>query len=126
MKTKKKILIAEDDVFLRNALGRFMQEEGLAIAFAKNGQEAIDLISKRHYRLILLDINMPLKNGFDVLRVASRLKYPPPILMFSNFEDPQFKDEALALGAREYFVKYKVDVDDLRMVVRSYLKGNIQ
>jgi DNA-binding response OmpR family regulator len=123
---KKKILIAEDDPFLRKALGSFMEEEGLEIIFAQNGQEAIDLLRKNHYRLILLDINMPLKNGFDVLREISKLTDPPPTLVFSNFDSPESKDEALALGAKEYFVKHKVDIDDLRMVVRTYLVGGIE
>lgn len=123
---KKRILIAEDDPFLRKALGSFMEEEGLEIHFAQNGQEAIDLLHKNHYRLILLDINMPLKNGFDVLREINTLKDSPPTLVFSNFDQPESKDEALALGAREYFVKHKVDIDDLRMAVRTYLVGGIE
>ncbi len=122
---KKKILIAEDDPFLRKAMGNFMEEEWLEITFAQDGQEAIDLLRKNHYRLVLLDINMPIKNGFDVLREISKLTDPPPTLVFSNIESPESKEEALALGAREYFVKYKVDIDSLRMAVRTYLVGEI-
>jgi len=121
----KKILIAEDDPFLRKAMGSFLADEGLEIDIAQDGQEAINLIGKNKYRLILLDLNMPFKTGFDVLKELETKKDTPPILVFSNFDQTEAKEKALAHGAREYFVKHKVDVDDLRMSVRAYLKGDI-
>jgi DNA-binding response OmpR family regulator len=122
---RPRILIAEDDPFLIKILKRFMEDEVLDVDMANDGQEAIDLLHKKQYRLALLDINMPLKNGFDVLREISTLKDPPPAIMFSNFDQPESKDEALALGARDYFVKQKVDIDDLRRIVRTYIRGGI-
>lgn len=122
----KKILIAEDDPFLRKAMGSFLEEEGLIIDIVQNGQEAMDFIDQNPYRLILLDLNMPFKTGFDVLKHLESKRNAPPILVFSNFDQQEAKDKALAHGAREYFVKHKVDVDDLRMTVRAYLKGGIK
>jgi DNA-binding response OmpR family regulator len=122
---RPRILIAEDDTYLVKILKRFMEDEMLAVDTASNGQEAIELLHKQKYRLALLDINMPLKNGFDVLREINALKEPPPAIMFSNFDQPESKDEAIALGAKDYFVKEKVDIDDLRRVVRTYIKGDI-
>lgn len=123
--TKAKILIAEDDPFLRKALGNFMEDEELEIDFAQDGREAIKLINNNQYRLILLDINMPFKTGFDVLKELKNKKKVPPVLVFSNFDQKESKEEALSLGAREYFVKHKVDIDELRMTVRVYLRGGI-
>ncbi len=122
----RKILIAEDDPYLRKALGSFMEDEGLEVDFAKDGREAIDLINSNVYRLILLDLNMPFKTGFDVLRELETKKSAPLVLVFSNFDQQESKDKALSLGAREYFVKHKVDIDDLRTTVRAYLKGQIK
>ena len=119
---RPRILIAEDDPFLIKILKQFMEDEMLEVDMARNGQEAIDLLQKKKYNLALLDVNMPLKNGFDVLREISTLKDPPPAIMFSNFDRPESKDEALALGAKDYFVKHKMDIDDLRRVVRTYIK----
>lgn len=121
----RKILIAEDDPYLRKALGSFLEDEGLDINFAQDGQEAIDLIGSNDYRLILLDLNMPFKSGFDVLKELEAKKKVPPVLVFSNLDQSEAKDKALSLGAREYFVKHKVDIDDLRTTVRAYLKGGI-
>lgn len=122
---KAKILIAEDDPFLRKALGNFMEDEELEIDFAQDGREAIKLINNNQYRLILLDINMPFKTGFDVLKELKNKKKVPPVLVFSNFDQKESKEEALSLGAREYFVKHEVDIDELRMTVRVYLRGEI-
>jgi len=126
MKKANRILIAEDDPFLRRALGNFIQEEGVDIDFAKNGKEAIKLINKRTYRIIMLDINMPYKTGFDVLREMKTKRDAPPVFIFSNYDSEESKDEALSLGANAYFVKHQVGIDDLRMMVRLYLKGNIR
>ncbi len=120
---KAKILIAEDDPFLSRAMGSFLEDENLSIDIAKDGQETIDLIKKDDYRLILLDLNMPHKNGFDVLREVNPLKNIPPILVFSSLDQTDSKEQALALGAREYFVKHDVDIDELRTIVKTYLKG---
>lgn len=122
---RPRILIAEDDPFLIEIMKRFMEDEMLEVDSASNGQEAIDLLHKKQYRLALLDINMPLKNGFDVLREISTLVNPPPAIMFSNFDQPESKDEALALGAKGYFVKHQIDLDDLRRIVRTYIKGGV-
>lgn len=122
---RPRILIAEDDPFLIKIMKRFMEDEMLEVDTACDGQEAIDLLHKKKYRLALLDINMPLKNGFDVLREISTLAVPPPAIVFSNFDQPESKDEALALGAKDYFVKQKVDIDDLRKIVRTYIKGGV-
>jgi len=123
---ENRILIAEDDPYLRKALGSFMEDENVLVDIAEDGREAIRLIHENDYRLVLLDINMPFKNGFDVLREINQLKRPPPTLMFSNFDSQESKEEAIALGAKEYFVKQKVDIDELRTIVRAYLKGKVQ
>lgn len=122
---RPRILIAEDDPFLIEIMKRFMEDEMLQVDSARNGQEAIELLHKNQYRLALLDVNMPLKNGFDVLRTISALVNPPPAIMFSNFDQPESKDEALALGAKGYFVKHQIDLDDLRRIVRTYIKGGM-
>ena len=120
-----KILIAEDDPYLNKALKNFLEDEGLNIDMASNGLEAIELIDKNKYRLILLDLNMPFKTGFDVLKHLETKRSTPPVLVFSNFDQQESKDKAISLGAREYFVKYKVDLGDLRGIISTYLKGGI-
>ena len=122
----KNILIAEDDLYLSKAMSSFLAEDGLCIDIANNGIEAIDFISRKQYRLILLDLNMPFKTGFDVLKELQKNADRPPTLVFSNFNMPAAKEKALSLGAREYFVKHMVDIADLRTIVRVYMKGDIK
>ncbi|MBN1258332.1 response regulator [Candidatus Peregrinibacteria bacterium] len=121
-----KVLIAEDNLYLSKAMRSFLADEGLDIDVANDGNQASALINKNEYRLIFLDLNMPFKSGFDILAELKAKKDPPPVLVFSNFDQPESKELALSLGAREYFVKHKVDLDDLRNIIKIYLKGKIK
>lgn len=118
---KNKILIAEDDYFLRKCLASFLGEEAAHLDTAENGEVAIEKISNNEYQLILLDINMPKKNGFDVLREMEKMNIKTPALVFSAFSEEESKEMALSLGAKEYFVKNDLDVAHLRGIVHTYL-----
>lgn len=118
---QNRILIAEDDYFLRKCLTNFLKEEAARLDSAEDGAQAIRKIHKNEYQLILLDINMPKKNGFDVLREIDRMNLKTPTLVFSAFSEDASKELALSLGAKEYFVKNDLDVANLRQIVRTYL-----
>ena len=118
---KNRILIAEDDYFLRKCLTSFLEEEVAKLDAAENGEEAIEKLKENEYQLILLDVNMPRKNGFDVLREIERLRIKTPALVFSAFSEDESKELALSLGAKEYFVKNDLDVAHLREIVHTYL-----
>src|SRR4030043_1230607 len=98
----KKILIIEDEELIYSLLEKRLKQEGFEVAVAKNGQEGIDKMKQKKPDLILLDIIMPKKNGFEVMeemKEDSALKNIP-IIIISNSGQPVELDRANALGAK--------------------------
>lgn len=121
MSKNSKILIAEDDPFLGKIMGNYLKDEGLEVDTAKNGAEALDLIDKNGYKVILLDLVMPVKSGFDVLEELKKKKNKTPILVFTNLSQKEDEKEVMALGATGYYVKHNTAINDLLKIVQSYL-----
>ncbi len=119
-KQKIKILIAEDDQFLSKVLGTILVDEGFEIDKAMNGEEAIEKVNQDGYKLILLDMIMPKMTGFEVLAHMKKAKMKTPVLVFSNLSQPEDKTEALKLGAKDYFVKSNMSVDEVIKEVKKY------
>ncbi len=119
-KKSTRILIAEDDPFLMKVLGTILQDEGFEVELAKDGAEAADKIDKNGYAVVLLDLIMPKKTGFEVLEEAKKKGVKTPILVFSNLSQPEDKSEALELGAKEYFVKSDMSIDEVAAAVKKY------
>ncbi len=122
MAKQHKILIAEDDPFLIKVMGTILEDEGFIVERAENGVEAIKKVADDGFSLILLDLVMPKKNGFEVLEEAKKKKVKAPILVFSNLSQPDDKEEALKLGAKDYFVKSDMSIDEVVDAVKKYVK----
>ncbi|MHB1118367.1 MAG: response regulator, partial [Minisyncoccota bacterium] len=101
------VLVVEDEEFLVRALKDNLESEGYDVAVAMDGEAAFDELAKRKPDLILLDLLLPKKNGFDVLKeIKEHLEWKlVPVVVLSNLgEDSEIK-RALELGANDYFVK---------------------
>jgi DNA-binding response OmpR family regulator len=101
-----KLLVVEDDRFLRELLVGKLKREGFSVSEAFNGQEAIDQIKAVRPHLILLDLVLPGTDGFDVLlemKNAPDLKTPTIVL--SNLGSREDINKAMDLGAKEFMVK---------------------
>ena len=116
-----KILIAEDDKFLRNVLRAKLVGEGFDVIAAADGEEALETLEKEHPDIVLLDIIMPKKNGFDVLE-ALRLKGGTmvPIVILSNLGQEEDVRRGLALGAVDFLVKSDHSLKDVVDKVKLY------
>ncbi|MEK7622190.1 MAG: response regulator [Patescibacteria group bacterium] len=110
--TGKKILLAEDDKFLSTAMADKLGREGFVVLRAMNGVDAVELAKTEKPDLILLDIIMPQKTGFEVL---SELRLDPtthniPIIVLSNLGQEADIKRARDLGAMDYLVKSDVEM----------------
>ncbi|MCK5220371.1 MAG: response regulator [Candidatus Aminicenantes bacterium] len=63
---KKRILIVEDDITMRRAIGLVLYEAGIEISEAKNGEEAVNLIEDKNYDLVITDLFLDTLSGFDL------------------------------------------------------------
>ncbi|MBN2096841.1 response regulator [Candidatus Peregrinibacteria bacterium] len=121
MAKTNKILIAEDDPFLIKVMGTILQDEGFAVDTARDGEEALKKITANGYKLVLLDLVMPKKNGFEVLEDMKAKKIKTPVLVFSNLSQDSDRKEAVSLGAKDYFVKSDMSIDEVAEAVKKYI-----
>ena len=104
---KIKVLLIEDDEFMIGLLAHELTKNGFEVVSAKTGTEALPKFKESNPDIILLDILLPDKNGFDVLREIRRLPEgaKTPTIVLSNLSEATDLEEAKRLGAIDYIVK---------------------
>jgi len=102
---KKHVLIVEDERPLAHALELKLQREGFETMIATNGQECLDATSSGEFDIILLDLMMPLMDGFQVLEQLGKRSVMPAVFVLSNLSQHEDEVRALSLGARKFFIK---------------------
>ena len=119
----KKILVAEDEEVLLNVLKDRFEAEGWEVITARDGEEAVVAIRKSRPDLVLLDLLMPKKDGFEVLkeiRGDPEFKTLPIIVVLSNLGSDEDIKKALALGANDYFVKTQHPMSEIVEKAKKY------
>jgi len=119
----KKILVAEDEEVLLNVLKDRFEAEGWEVTTARDGEEAVESIKKTRPDLVLLDLLMPKKDGFEVLkeiRGDPEFKTLPIIVVLSNLGSDEDIKKALALGANDYFVKTQHPMSEIVEKAKKY------
>jgi CheY-like chemotaxis protein len=117
----KDILIAEDEPLLQEMLRLMTQDHGHSVRCASNGDEAIRSIDAKQPDVLLLDLLMPVVDGYAVLRHIREKRYRFPVIVLSNLSDSFQQAECLGLGARAFLVKSNLDEADLWKHIEAYL-----
>jgi len=123
MLDKKKILIVDDAVFMRQVLKDLIMANGLALSIleAGDGLSAVKLYKTHKPSLVTLDINMPGADGIQTLRAIKKIDPSAKIIIISSFEQKQLVDVAFRYGAREYVVK-PFDRSQVGLVINKVLR----
>ena len=100
-----KVLVAEDDVHIREGLTAVLEEEGYTVVAASDGDEALELYAKTEPDILCLDIMMPGINGYDVCRRIRQTDPHVPILFISAKSEEIDRVLGLELGADDFIVK---------------------
>jgi len=118
-----KILIIEDEKILFEMYKEKLEREGFKVFGAFTVDEGIEIAKKEKVDLIILDILLPVKNGISFLkdRVKEKEIANIPVIVFSNYDEPTVKKEALSLGAKEYLIKTDHIPKDIVEKIRKYL-----
>ncbi len=101
----KKILIADDEYYLRIILKDLLNYSNYKIYEAKNGEEALEIAVKEKPDIILLDISMPKMNGYEVMIRLREKNIQSKIIVISAKAQKTDKEKGLALGADYYITK---------------------
>ncbi len=101
----KRVLIIEDEKPLAHALELKLTHNGCAVTVARNGKAGVDLLRKHTYDVVLLDLMMPVLNGFQVLEDLKKKGHMPAVFVLSNLTQPEDEERVLDLGARKFWIK---------------------
>lgn len=119
---KQKVLMIEDDHFLRKIYRDKLTRAGFEFIEATNGLEGINKIISEKPDLVLLDLILPRKNGFDVLIDMQRNKETRdiPVIILSNLGQESDVQKGLSLGAKDFLVKSEVSLSQAVEVVKEW------
>lgn len=117
------ILFAEDETFLAEALKTGLQAAGHTVLLAPDGVQAVKMIREYTVDLMLLDLVMPNKNGFEVLEDLNKTGdiAKQPVIVLTNLSNPEDKKRVLSLGARDYLVKSDFGLEAIAQKVSEFL-----
>ncbi len=119
------ILIADDEIGLRDSLRDLLTVEGYTVTTTSNGIEAINKLQTEQFDVALLDIRMPKIDGFEVLRyVQQNCPFTQPI-MLTGLIDVKLAVEAIRLGAYDYITKPYSSDDLLKVIIRALERKNL-
>ncbi|MBT6691166.1 response regulator [Candidatus Parcubacteria bacterium] len=123
MNKEKKVIIVEDEVSLSKALQAALTEEDIKFITAYDGKAALDMINSQKPDVILLDIMLPKMDGFSLLEI---LKGQPetkdiPVIILSNLGQEEDIEKGKQLGAVDYVVKARIDLENFVAKVKKYL-----
>ena len=118
-----KIVVVEDEPILLKALNIELLGAGYTVLSAQDGEEGLALVMAEKPDLVLLDLIMPKKGGFEVL---SAIKADPatqhiPVVILSNLSQDEDRAKGKALGAADYFVKSSTDLSEVSKLVEKLL-----
>jgi len=120
---KYPILLIEDDDTSAFLIKEFLEESDFEITIANSVTTGISNIKFEKYSLILLDINLPDFNGFEVLKFLNKNKINISVIVISAYSDKNSKLQAFKLGANDYMVK-PIDPEELEARIWVQLKNN--
>lgn len=116
-----KILIAEDEKGMRDVLEIFLQEEGYQTFSVKDGLEAMGMLERDIYDLVITDIKMPGADGFEVLKKIKEISPHTVVIMITAYGTTESAIEAIRLGAYDYIEK-PFKIEEIRVVVKRALE----
>lgn len=122
---RMRFLIADDHPIFRQGLRQVIENEARIDAVldeAYDGLRALELLEKENYNLVILDIDMPGKNGLDVVRSMRSRRIICPVIFLTMYDDKEIFDEALELGVLGYVLKDNA-VHDIIDAIKAALAG---
>ncbi len=118
---KRKILLLEDDNTLNETVTEYLEEEGYEVDSVENGEEAMDRIYENSYDLLLLDVKVPLMNGFDLLKEVRAREITTPAIFITSLDSIDDLSEGYESGCDDY-IRKPFALKELSMRMASIFK----
>lgn len=120
MKEEVKILIVDDEAFMRNLLLKILEQEGYQVNLSASSKEALEYLESNSCEIVLSDVKMPEMSGFDLLKTIKERWPNTAVIMMTGYGDAYTIKEALMLGADEYITKPFKSHEISLIVERAY------
>jgi len=117
---KSKILVVDDEEHIRELIRFYLDKEGFSVVEAENGEKALDILENEYIDLAIIDIMMPVMNGFDLVEEMKQIKDIPAIMLTARSQSAD-KLRGFSLGIDDYVTK-PFDPDELLARVKTILK----
>ncbi len=121
-----KVLIVDDDGEIVAALAELMRREGLTPVVASNGDAALECILRERPDLLMVDFQMPGKNGLEVMRKAKAIDEDLPVVLLTGFAEVRGAVEAIRAGAHDYLAKPFEHHEVMRVVLRALTERGLK
>lgn len=117
----EKILVVDDEQSLREVLSIMLKRAGYAVTSAIDGEDAVELLQKEIYDLVITDLRMPKVDGLEVLRAVKSASPETVVLIITAFASADSAVEAMKQGAYDYLTK-PFQVDEVQLIIRNALE----
>jgi DNA-binding response OmpR family regulator len=115
-------LLLEDDTILQEIIAEFLQERGYEVDSFVDGQSALDSIEKKKYDMLLLDVNVPEIDGFEIVEYLRDIKNTTPVIFITSLTSVKYLQKAFDIGANDY-LKKPFDLDELDIRIKHHLNS---
>lgn len=116
-----RILVVEDDAVMADGLLHALKQSGHTIDWANNGKMANEVLSTGVYNLVILDLGLPMMDGFEVLQRLRQRKFTLPVLILTAWDSVDDRVKGLDLGADDYLTK-PFDLHEFEARIRALLR----
>jgi len=110
----------DDEPIVRESIRDWLEEAGYQVATAESGEEALELVEKQDFSVMVVDIRLPGKTGISVLKEVKALKPQIRSVVITAYPSDYTANEAKKLGAVDYLIK-PIAPDDLERLIRETL-----
>ncbi len=119
--SKKTILIIEDDKFLQSLVAKKLIEAGFEVLVSLDSKEAMAVLENNKPDLIVLDIILPIMNGFEILSMLKKDNATKniPVIILSNLGQKEEIEKAMALGAVDFLIKVNFTPEEILRKIKS-------
>ncbi len=116
----KSILIVDDEPIVRESIRDWLEDAGYQVGTAESGEEALEMIAKQDFNVMVLDVRLPGKTGITVLSEVKAIKPQIKSIIITAYPSEELAAEAMKLGAVDYLIK-PIAPDSLEGLIRETL-----
>jgi DNA-binding NtrC family response regulator len=114
------VLVVDDEPIVRESIRDWLVNAGYQVATAESGEEALEMVEKQDFSIIIVDVRLPGKTGITVLKEVKALKPQIKSIVITAYSSTELAAEAMKLGAVDYLIK-PIAPDELERLVQETL-----